>query len=935
MARIYISSTYSDLIECRKAVYDALRTMGHDVVAMEHYVATDQRPLNKCLADVASCDLYLGIFAWRYGYVPTKDNPEQKSITELEFRHAVANDIPCLLFLLDENAPWPRSQMEQGTGAEKLKLLRDEMGTDYIVTFFASCEQLAAKASQAVANWSAPKTLLTGDISKPEPLTPDKISISRLPVTGRELFGRDEKLKQLDEAWDGHDTHILSLVAWGGVGKSALVNHWLGRMARDDYRGAQRVYAWSFYSQGTTDRAASADQFIEAALNFFGDTDPNKGSPWDKGERLAQLVSSQRTLLVLDGLEPLQHPPGADEGRLKDQALQSLLRGLAASNKGLCLISTRVAVTDLSSFEDSTATRIDLEHLSPEAGAQVLRAQGVKGTQVELEQASTDFDGHSLALTLLGSYLSDVYGGDVSRRKEVSDLEGDVRHGGHAQKVMASYEKWFGEGPELSVLRMLGLFNRPADRDAIAALRGAPAIPSLTDALQGLNETDWQRTLAKLRRAKLLSAPSPNQPGTLDTHPLVREHFGQQLKRECLDAWREGNSRLYDYLTRTAIKFPETIEEMMPLLLAVAHGCEAGCPQDALEEVFIKRVDRGEAFIAHKLGAIDAALAALSGFFIRRWDQPIAELPEFEKAYILNVAGFCLRSIGRLTEAVESIKTGLEANISLQRWESAAIVTDNLSETYLIIGDLSQALTYARYAGELADQSGNSFQKTKSRTTLGHTIHYAGRLSEAEDAFREADKMQKERQSQYPILYSILGFRYCDLLLDQEKYQEVQTRVGQTLAWSTPYGVLLDIALDYLSIGRAYLLQAQREATNDYTEAADYLKRAIEELRESATLPFLPNGLLARAELHRVKDEFDRAQADLEEAMGIAERGSMGLHEADCHLEYARLYLARGEKERARESWATARAMIERMGYHRRDRDVEEIGRELGEAAGE
>ncbi|HEX8422896.1 MAG TPA: DUF4062 domain-containing protein, partial [Pyrinomonadaceae bacterium] len=314
MAKIYISATYSDLKECRAAVYDALRALGHDVISMEDYVATERRPLDKCLADVARCDLYVGLFAWRYGYIPAKDNPDQKSITELEFRHAVAKNIPCLLFLLNENALWPRSQMEQGAAGDKLKLLRDEMSADYTVSFFDTCQQLATQVSQAVANWCTNRTPPTDDLSKPAPLTPDKISISRLPVTGRELFGRDEKLKQLDEAWDGQDTHILSLVAWGGVGKSALVNYWLGKMARDDYRGAERVYAWSFYSQGTTDRVVSADQFIEAALTWFSDTDPNKGTPWDKGERLAQLVAAQRTLLILDGLEPLQHSPGADEG---------------------------------------------------------------------------------------------------------------------------------------------------------------------------------------------------------------------------------------------------------------------------------------------------------------------------------------------------------------------------------------------------------------------------------------------------------------------------------------------------------------------------------------------------------------------------------------------------------------------------------------------
>lgn len=65
MTKIYISSTYSDLIDFRKAVYLTLNSLQHDAVAMEEYSAADQRPLNKCLEDVAGCDIYVGIFAWR------------------------------------------------------------------------------------------------------------------------------------------------------------------------------------------------------------------------------------------------------------------------------------------------------------------------------------------------------------------------------------------------------------------------------------------------------------------------------------------------------------------------------------------------------------------------------------------------------------------------------------------------------------------------------------------------------------------------------------------------------------------------------------------------------------------------------------------------------------------------------------------------------
>jgi Domain of unknown function (DUF4062) len=69
MARIYVSSTFSDLEEFRKEISLALRRLGHEDVAMEYYVAEDRRPLDRCLSDVASCNVYVGIFAWRYGYI--------------------------------------------------------------------------------------------------------------------------------------------------------------------------------------------------------------------------------------------------------------------------------------------------------------------------------------------------------------------------------------------------------------------------------------------------------------------------------------------------------------------------------------------------------------------------------------------------------------------------------------------------------------------------------------------------------------------------------------------------------------------------------------------------------------------------------------------------------------------------------------------------
>ena len=120
------------------------------------------------------------------------------------------------------------------------------------------------------------------------------------------------------------------------------------------------------------------------------------------------------------------------------------------------MITTRLPVADIADHERTSAPRRDLEHLSSDAGANLLRALGVRGDQAELRSASDEFGGHCLALTLLGSYLTDAYNGDIHCRKEVSEhLSHDVRQGAHARKVMESYQSWFGEGPEVSVLRML------------------------------------------------------------------------------------------------------------------------------------------------------------------------------------------------------------------------------------------------------------------------------------------------------------------------------------------------------------------------------------------------------------------------------------------------------------------------------------------------
>jgi hypothetical protein len=159
MARIYISSTYVDLIKEREAAAKAVRRLGHLAIAMEDYVSSDQRPVDKCLQDVKSCDVYVGIIAWRYGYIP---EGYDKSITHLEYETAKKAGIPCLIFLLDKKAPWPVENVSTGDERQKIDQLRSELKKEYLVSFFKNADELGGLVSAAVSNLKFPTTAPKG-----------------------------------------------------------------------------------------------------------------------------------------------------------------------------------------------------------------------------------------------------------------------------------------------------------------------------------------------------------------------------------------------------------------------------------------------------------------------------------------------------------------------------------------------------------------------------------------------------------------------------------------------------------------------------------------------------------------------------------------------------------------------------------------------------
>lgn len=170
--RIFVSSSFEDLKEHRAAVIRVLRQLGHEVLAMEDLTAASAAPLSKVLEMVDRSEAYVGVFAWRYGYVPGQGAtvtpvqvPQVKgatvgetSITHYEYLRALERNLPVMAFLLDEQYPWPpqlidgfdTTRPQAPVDASKMRALRQQLQLERVVSWFTTPSDLEARVSAAV-----------------------------------------------------------------------------------------------------------------------------------------------------------------------------------------------------------------------------------------------------------------------------------------------------------------------------------------------------------------------------------------------------------------------------------------------------------------------------------------------------------------------------------------------------------------------------------------------------------------------------------------------------------------------------------------------------------------------------------------------------------------------------------------------------------------
>jgi tetratricopeptide (TPR) repeat protein/transcriptional regulator with XRE-family HTH domain len=742
------------------------------------------------------------------------------------------------------------------------------------------------------------------------------------PLSSGRFFGRQHELKELDAAWEADACRVVTVVGGWGAGKSALISEWLKRMQEDDYRAAVWVVGWSFRGQGSTDYGGG-DNFFHHALTCFGDPNPDVGLEQEKAIRLRARIGDHRTLLVLDGLEPLQSRPTewGEGGRITDEneAMRRLIRHLATQLNGLCVITSRFSVLDLSDLtaggRAGSVWDIRLPSLDLRPATELLKSRNLHGPEEQFINAVQDYQGHPLSLTVLASVLLRRYGGDIARWREV------VPSGGPIDEILASLERQLS-GEEKAVMRLMGLFDGPAEAKAIQALRAGTPIPGLTDVLKRLDESGWAAVLRNVRDLQLLAEENDKRPLDLDCHPAVRAYFAKRLEQEQPKARREGHFRLYQHF-----KKEENLGVIDNHYQAIRHGCQAGRHAEVFDELVWDKMCAGFALRrlnAHGAGARDEIV--LKYFVPDPFDSEPKCLAEgFDgerKGRLLLWAAVVLHVRGRVPAAVKFAELAREVfgatqsgEHGLSFWCSSAY----LSWFRAASGNLDEAVKLSKgcIRGAELDLQGEPLWKKIALCLHACIVSYMGKFDEALEHYERAAAMKRDMPGSFDVALALLRFHYGCLLLKRKRFDDAKREADNLLKACQDNPVLG--FLGYLLLARMELARA----SEPLGDAEKYLAQGKEYLNLGPAHDQFVVSELCIAQCNRIRGNLQEAESHLRQAEEAAE--AFVLLKMDCLLERAWLCLDQGDREKARKTCKSVRDLVNDHNYLCIDKELREL----------
>jgi tetratricopeptide (TPR) repeat protein len=702
---------------------------------------------------------------------------------------------------------------------------------------------------------------------------------------------------------------LLVLRALGGFGKSALVWHWLMHdVAPADW---SRVVWWSFYEGD-----ASFDNFLARTVQYLTGKPP-KTQPLSTREQLETLQQQLRqpgTLLVLDGFErALRAFGGLDAAYRGDDAATSetnerdcispladrFLRNVAAlpEIRAKVLLTTRLTPRALEAKGGGLlqgAREEILRQMAPADAVVFFRAQGIRGTHTEIEQACDPYGYHPLSLRLLAGLIVNDFQqpGDIAAARRM-DVSGDLIQSQH-HVLKAAYDSLTPSRQTL--LGRITCFRSSVGYDALKALAETPGGGAALD-------SDLRDLLAR----GLLHHDTKER--RFDVHPIVRRYAYDRLT--ALDR-TAAHIRLRDHFA--AVPVPQKVtrlEDLAPVIELYHHTVRAGQYDEARELYY----DRMWNATYYQLGAYQLQIDFLSALFPDREDHPPRLKGESDQAWTLNalansysISGQPHRAVGLLEQAKANYeKIGNKGHL--------AVGVGNLALNQLKIGALRAAEANLRRTIALGREIKDEFKEPVGHRELGRLLGCRGEWADSEAELETALTMFEKRAyvAGQGLVWAYRALRAL-LLVRLPSGSSLVTRhspleaARRALELADEWGrAAYPLERDY--VRAHWLLGAAHRVANECDEAESHLHEALERCRRINLVETEADILIDLARLRASTGAADEAQRLAEEALMITDRSGYVLQGADAHLELAKLALARGDKATAREHATEARRL--------------------------
>jgi tetratricopeptide (TPR) repeat protein len=874
-----------DLPEYREAAKDACLHVGMMPRRAEELVAQDRDPVRACLELVDQADVYVGIYAWRYGTIV---EPHGTSITELEYDRAVQRGIPILAFIMKDGAHVTRDMVEATEAAQaKLEAFKAKVAQTRLVQWFDSPEDLRSHVMEALREqlkrWGNTQPQGANELPWNIPARPVPYVAHPYPLLdAKDVVGRREELALLDRwigAPDHEDEPVFLLTAVGGMGKSALCWKWFHQPERLPPRFDGRVWC-SFYESG-----ANVHEFTVRLLSYTSGRSVEEARALGSRARVDALLTSLNErpfLVVLDGLESTLD----SHRRSRDVEWSRFLQGLGAIRGSHVLASTRVVPTELQR-SPSLANRVRqhvLAGLEDEDALVLWAAANGRSEMPELLSLFHSFGNHPLFIQLLA--------------REVANFEpaGDFR-AWWAKNSGFGLGRTAAEVREAVLERVVSKLSK--DERHVLLIVAAFPMPMNGTTLNTVcaSGKDSDRVLSGLTSRGLLGWAK--QANRYDLHPVVRafvwEKFDRSERSKVVDLLRK---HLQD---RPRLQSLEGVSKLEDLHQAFA-----------LFEILLEQKAFDEAFLIFQ-------------------------------AHIHEASHYLFGNSRKRIELLQRLfPDGPDASPAVTGAAAQATVISWLAKAYQLLGEPRRAQgLYRRSMSLWTDQTQNEGHATREWSNLSGALRLTGQLLEAESAALHAIKfarLESEPRREAVCLYRLGLIRavrgdaegskrvldkalsYYESCDDAQFIGVVKQHLSRRLLWLGQPLLAAELAKEASELARergfkhdvirATQLQGEIGVELSKLEGAEpHLDAALRHLEEAwidaseiASAEEELSTLRVLAEVALIRKEHPRARELLARIWKRAELGPYPLIEAEARCVLARLEKESGNRQGAIES---------------------------------